>query len=523
MVLALHRGGYETRQAGSGEEALSLLKRQSVDAVVLDVAMPGLSGIDVVKALRADPETATLPILIITGSGDHETVLQALEAGADDFVSKPVRLDELVARIRAHLRTGEAWSSQVEAELRGRADLVGVLGGLSLSADSDDAAAALVAELGRSAGCEFVGVLQMAEHGHLTVLATYDEQGGVQRGGTISTDREKYFLSRVRDGPWVEIVGSRMRDESATAFWAPNVELAAGAPIFAGTRVVGILVTGQSRVDPVSSPARQSRLLAAVIDYANILSVAAGPSIAAHRRLTETRARLERVIATRAFYAVFQPIVDLAGRSVTGYEALTRFTDGTPPDIRFAEAAEYGLGVELEAVAIDTALQAASLLPISAPISLNASPALVMDHDRIAASLALAKEPIVLELTEHARIEDYEGLRSALASYGSGVRLAIDDAGAGYASLRHILELRPAFVKLDLSIVRGIESDQVRQALVSGLVYFAGKTGSAMIAEGVETEAEAGILNDLGIEFGQGFLFGRPEPVVSGMADEHRG
>ena len=178
MVLALHRGGYETRQAGSGEEALSLLKRQSVDAVVLDVAMPGLSGIDVVKALRADPETATLPILIITGSGDHETVLQALEAGADDFVSKPVRLDELVARIRAHLRTGEAWSSQVEAELRGRADLVGVLGGLSLSADSDDAAAALVAELGRSAGCEFVGVLQMAEHGHLTVLATYDERAG---------------------------------------------------------------------------------------------------------------------------------------------------------------------------------------------------------------------------------------------------------------------------------------------------------------------------------------------------------
>ena len=78
-------------------------------------------------------------------------------------------------------------------------------------------------------------------------------------------------------------------------------------------------------------------------------------------------------------------------------------------------------------------------------------------------------------------------------------------------------------MKLDLSIVRGIESDQVRQALVSGLVYFAGKTGSAMIAEGVETEAEAGILNDLGIEFGQGFLFGRPEPVVSGMADEHRG
>ena len=129
-------------------------------------------------------------------------------------------------------------------------------------------------------------------------------------------------------------------------------------------------------------------------------------------------------------------------------------------------------------------------------------------------SSAIAPQPIILELTEHARIEDYDGLRDALASYGSGVRLAIDDAGAGYASLRHILELRPAFVKLDLSIVRGIEADPVRQALVSGLVYFAAKTGSELIAEGVETDEEANILVDLGIRFGQGYLLGRPEAVA---------
>ena len=513
MVLALHRGGFETRQASSGEEALSLLRRQSVDAVVLDVAMPGLSGIDVVTALRADPETATLPILIITGSGDHDTMLLALEAGADDFVSKPVRLDELVARIRAHVRTSNAWANQVESELRGRADLVGALGELALSSEPDDAAAALVAELGGAAGNAFVGVLQMVDRGRLHVLATFDGEAGVHQGGTLSADRARYLLARVRDGPWVEIVGSRLHDESAIGFWPTGIELAAGAPIYAGTRVVGILVIGQAGIEPPSSPARQSRLLAAVIDYANILSVAAGASIAAHRQLAATRARLERVIATRAFYAVFQPIVDLADRSVTAYEALTRFTDGTPPEVRFAEATDYGLGLELETVAIDSALHAAGMLPISAPISLNASPALVLDRERINATVDLASKPIVLELTEHAQIEDYEGLRNALAAYGSGVRLSIDDAGAGYASLRHILELRPAFVKLDLSIVRGIETDPVRQALVSGLVYFAGKTGSAMIAEGVETEPEADILRELGIRYGQGYLFGRPEPV----------
>jgi EAL domain-containing protein (putative c-di-GMP-specific phosphodiesterase class I)/CheY-like chemotaxis protein len=514
MVLALHRAGFETRQAGSGDEALALLKAQSVDGVVLDIGMPGPSGTDVVTALRSDPETTTLPILLITGSGDDQSVLGALEAGADDFLSKPVRLDELVARIRAHLRTGSAWSNQVASELRARADLVGALGHLALSSEPDDAAAALVTELGRSAGCEFVGVLQMADRGRLNVLATYNGSAGVQRGGTLTADRARYLMSRVRDGPWVEIVGSRLHDDSTNAFWSAGLELAAGAPIYAGTRVVGVLITGQAGMDPSTTPARQAKLLASVIDYANILSVAAGASIAHHRRTTATRARLERVIATRAFYAVFQPIVELIDHRITAYEALTRFTDGTPPDVRFAEATEHGMGVELEAAAIHSALQAAAMLPVPAPISLNAPPDLVLDRERVKSFMAIAPQPIILELTEHARIEDYDGLRDALSYYGSGVRLAVDDAGAGYASLRHILELRPAFVKLDLSIVRGIEADPVRQALVSGLVYFATKTGSELIAEGVETENEALILQELGIRYGQGFLLGRPEAIA---------
>ena len=354
----------------------------------------------------------------------------------------------------------------------------------------------------------------MADRGRLNVLATYNGAAGVQRGGTLAADRARYLMSRVRDGPWVEIVGSRLRDDSTNAFWSAGLELAAGAPIYAGTRVVGVLITGQSGMDPSTTPARQAKLLASVIDYANILSVAAGASIAHHRRTAATRARLERVIATRAFYAVFQPIVELIDHRITAYEALTRFTDGTPPDVRFAEATEHGMGVELEAAAIQSALQAAAALPVPAPISLNAPPDLVLDRDRVKSFLAIAPQPIILELTEHARIEDYDGLRDALASYGSGVRLAIDDAGAGYASLRHILELRPAFVKLDLSIVRGIEADPVRQALVSGLVYFAAKTGSELIAEGVETDEEANILVDLGIRFGQGYLLGRPEAVA---------
>jgi EAL domain-containing protein (putative c-di-GMP-specific phosphodiesterase class I)/CheY-like chemotaxis protein len=512
ISLALHRGGFETLQAGSGEEGLSVIKRQSVDAAVIDMGMPGMSGIEVIRALRQDQGNATLPILLMTGSGDNDTVLLALKTGADDFLAKPVRLDELVARVRAHLRTSTAWTDQLTGDLRARADLVGVLGGLAISNDPHDAAAAFVGQLGRRGACDFVGVLQIVDMGHLNVLATFNPQAGVERGGALAVNRARYLMSRVRDGPWVEVVGSQGGDEGPSAFWAAGVEIAASAPIYAGNRVVGILVTGYAGID-VADLGRQGRLLAAAIDYAQILSAAAGRSIAQHGRLTATRARLRRVISTQAFYPVFQPIVHLAKGEVIAYEALTRFTDGTPPDVRFAEAAQHQLGSDLESATIEAALGAAHQLPFSVPISLNASPSIVLDRDRVAIFLDVATSPIILELTEHARIEDYTTLREALDSYGSRIRLAIDDAGAGYASLRHILELRPAFVKLDISIVRGIETDPVRQALVSGLVYFAGKTGSELIAEGVETEAEAAVLRELGISFGQGYLFGRPEPV----------
>ena len=117
--------------------------------------------------------------------------------------------------------------------------------------------------------------------------------------------------------------------------------------------------------------------------------------------------------------------------------------------------------------------------------------------------------PLVLELTEHVPIDDYGLVRDALAKLGA-VGLAVDDAGSGYSSFRHILELRPTYAKLDISLVHGIDADDLRQALAAGLQYFAHKTGCRLIAEGVETSEEADVLQRLGIEFAQGYLFGQP-------------
>jgi EAL domain-containing protein (putative c-di-GMP-specific phosphodiesterase class I) len=117
-------------------------------------------------------------------------------------------------------------------------------------------------------------------------------------------------------------------------------------------------------------------------------------------------------------------------------------------------------------------------------------------------------------VTEHVAIEDYGAFRTAVKSLGSRVRVSVDDAGAGFASFRHILELRPDFVKLDIGLVREIDHDDVRQALVAGIVYFARKSGCQLIAEGIETTGERDQLRTLGVDLGQGYLLGRPAPAL---------
>jgi EAL domain-containing protein (putative c-di-GMP-specific phosphodiesterase class I) len=199
-------------------------------------------------------------------------------------------------------------------------------------------------------------------------------------------------------------------------------------------------------------------------------------------------------------------------RAIVGFEALTRFDDGTRPDLRFAEAARAGLGPAFELAAISMAVEGLGRLSAGF-ISLNLSPASVIDRtDEVREILrASGNRTTVLELTEHVMIDDYGQLRAALGSLGDHVEVAVDDAGAGFASMRHILELRPAFAKLDMSLVRGIDEDDLRQGLAAGLNYFALRTGCQLIAEGVETQAEADTLQRLGIEFAQGYLYGRPE------------
>lgn len=228
------------------------------------------------------------------------------------------------------------------------------------------------------------------------------------------------------------------------------------------------------------------------------------------------RTRIERMLATRRYVTVFQPIVALRTRRVVGVEALTRFrADPTrPPDEWFAEAHGVGLGVELELATSQAALAGLDRLPSQLYMSVNASPQLLLSG-RFAPLCSGRHAPrLVIELTEHVVVEDYPELLLHLRQLrGAGVRLAIDDTGAGISSLAHILKLGPDIIKLDRALTSGIDSDPARRALAIALVAFAAESGAQIVAEGVETGEELAALCELGITFGQGYHLAKPAPL----------
>lgn len=237
------------------------------------------------------------------------------------------------------------------------------------------------------------------------------------------------------------------------------------------------------------------------------------PAMALAHRLAAARDRIETLIGERAFGPIFQPVVDLSTGATVGYEALTRFADGARPDEVFAAALECGLGIELETATLAAAIEGARRLPRRTWLSLNVSPSLLADVETLDAVLGLRARPIVLEITEHEPIDAYGPLRDAVLRLGPGIRVAVDDAGAGVANFHHLVELRPDFVKIDSDLVRGVEADVGRQAVVAGILHFAAAAGCQVIAEGIETDAELATVTELGVTLGQGYLLGRPAPV----------
>ncbi len=212
---------------------------------------------------------------------------------------------------------------------------------------------------------------------------------------------------------------------------------------------------------------------------------------------------------------VFQPVVDIETREPIAFEALCRVNlpPRRPPNNWFADAADNDLGLEFELHAIRLALAHLSHLPDECPLHVNASPAVAMSPELALLFKGIAPGRIILEITEHTRIDDYPALAAALAPLrAAGVAIGVDDAGSGFSSMSHIVNMEADVIKVDISLVRDIHLNKMRRAMVGALAEFARQAEALVIAEGVELEEERATLITLGVTAAQGYLFGRPAP-----------
>ncbi len=352
----------------------------------------------------------------------------------------------------------------------------------------------------------------------LDMLATADDRGYFIRLNPAWTTTLGYELDELTARPFVDFVHPEDR-EATSAEAARQIER--------GQTVLNFQNRYRHRdgsyrwLEWASTPSADgSRLYAMARDITarkaeeDRLAALAAPAREREARRVAAHALIEEVIAARAFSPVYQPIVDLASRGVVGFEALTRFDGGRRPDEMFAQALDCGLGTTLEAATLEASLAQAAELPRRAWLSLNVSPAMIELDGVLEGLLQRTERPVVLEITEHEAVTEYGALRDAVLRLGPRIRLAVDDTGAGVANFNHLVELRADFIKIDVGLVRGVEHDVGRQAVVAGLVHFAASAGCQVIAEGIETEAEQATVTGLGVTLGQGYLLARPAPVA---------
>lgn len=503
--------GPQVLEASGGNEALAVAAEHDLALVVLDSRMPDRSGFEVLAALRSRPATARVPVIFVTGVIDVSERVRALDAGAHDYLVKPVDVDELRARVQSHLarhqdRVGE--EDRLRRLAGAAASICGAEGGTV-----GVLAAAACREIGQLHPTVDVALHAFMGHGVTEWLAEHSDGDTTPGGRPLDARTARRAHQRTLGGPWVETTHAGLVHVPSAIPVLPGPRTAAWVPLSTPGTVLGVVMISAEGLVVDDLIRRVTDAMVTATELAPSISFLLEPGLEKLTASGQRQARLQRLV-NGAFFSVFQPVVDLCDRRVEGYQALARFEDGTRPELRLAEAASLGGLVELETALCRSALDDVPRLPQPAWVSLNVSPSLLLDTVTMQSLLDGHRgPPLVLEVTEHDRIDDYAAIRRAVDELGAEIRLSVDDVGDGWSCLRHVLDLQPSFVKLDTTWVNGIGLDPIRQALIRGLGHFSERAGCALIAEGVESESQLQTLVELEVCLGQGTYLGRPSRV----------
>jgi PAS domain S-box-containing protein len=402
-------------------------------------------------------------------------------------------------------------TAQLQLAIAEREAIAASLRRLPTGRPAKETALAICAELRRLPDLDIAVVYEFLHDGSVVPIGQIGPPGMPTAIDRPVPAEHAAYLRASATGPWIDEWHRAPDDDEFRRAWMDaGLECSAYVPFGAEGVTFGLLSAGTTA--PIGSSG-VARWLPSLTEFGTIAAALLVSELSERREREGARAEITQLIDANHFGTVFHPVVRLSDRSVVGYEALTRFADGTPPERRFAAADAVGAGRELESAAVTAALRAAQRLPRGRWVSVNLTPSRLTEPEVFDLLRKRHGRTLVVEVTERLAIDDYAAVRGTLDRLEGRIEVAVDDAGAGFASLRHILELRPRYVKLDMQLVRGVDADPARQALIAGMVYFARQSDCLLVAEGIETEAERLALRLLGVPFGQGYLFGRPAPA----------
>lgn len=525
----LARSGYSVEVAESGQTALEMIKKAEFDLVLLDQMMPGMSGLDLLKLLRNTYTTNELPIIMVTAVDQKSTIVQALDQGANDYVSKPIDMPLVLARIQAQLARSKADQKSKLSD-----SLTGLENRLSLTARLGEALAASPAT---------VGVVQIDLDGFKTVNDSFGRTAGDHVLVEVATRlkdvvRQSAFASKANvarvAGDEFAILVENIQDAEQLKGLAESILTRLNQPIMAnGTRVemnanVGIALGSSENVTPEYLLRDAS------------LAVYRAKEIGKNRwsicePMLRERAETHAVIATGLrgavergeLFVVYQPKVTLKTGAIVGFEALLRWNHPErglmhPADF-IPVAEETGLIPAIGEWILQQACRQLKvwqkMFPFDPPLSMNVNlsvkqlsdPNLIVCLQNILIETGIAPQTLKLELTESSLMPEISTAREALASIKAlQVGLKLDDFGTGYSSLSYLRKLHLDSLKIDKSFVDRVAFDPGSRAIVETVLDLAQALNMNVVAEGIEDVDQLRELIKLGCETGQGFYFSKP-------------
>jgi diguanylate cyclase (GGDEF)-like protein len=530
LVETLEAAGFSTACAVDGVAALQAIAAEPFALVLLDVEMPGLDGYEVCRRLRSNPAMKYLPVVMITGNDDATSIERAFNAGATDFIAKPLNFSLLPHRVRYVLRNAEA-----DARLR-HAAYHDALTGLPNSHALIDMVSLAIKSTDSGDGTAGVALLHLDVHGCGRIRSTFGPDEGDQalralavRLQTQLATVDRASIARIDGDRFIVILsGDSIRQKAIDL--AEGLQRALDNPVACADHqfflnvAVGIALSPEYGQDPkalitFAAAAKHHAIstAAATVVYSNDIGDRA-------RERLSLEESLRHSVRTEELALYFQPKIRVADGSLVGVEALLRWHDhalgDVSPDRFIGLAEESGLILQIGRWVAQSACRTLAHWRergLATSIAINVS-ARQFVHDNPAefiraAALASDVDPawIMVEITESALIQDFAAVQQGLLDLRElGCKVAIDDFGTGYSSLAYLKGLPVDQLKIDKAFIHNVHSNPVDAAICMAILSMARHVGLGVTAEGVETSAQLDWLRLHGCAEAQGFLIARP-------------